>query len=152
MYSQNPHTAWHLIRPYQAMDLSSLFGSLICTYRSAQKWASLATSLKVMVREYSSRTDWALKTSRLPLLGCFAKYPKLSSKITDDVDFGRRLLQYSEDDFASLCPNNKKNIKLCLNNAKKFDQKRNQMKKKERKQMKKEELQLKRAAQRTKVR
>ena len=120
-----------------------------------------------MVQQYSSPTDWALKASRLALLGCFAKYPKLSSKITDDVDFGRRLLHYSEDDFAGLGCDNKKNMKLCLKNAKKFDQKRNQRKKKERKQMNKQELQrkkkerkqmnkqelqLKRAARRTKAR
>ncbi|CAE7032204.1 unnamed protein product [Symbiodinium sp. CCMP2592] len=109
------------------MDTSMLFGALICTCSvAAQKWSRLSVHLKRLVAGFSKRSDWALTLGRLALIGALSKYPMLAPRITGDLDFGRRLQRFSNQDLQGLPLGTKKNIRLCIKNLEIFEKKRKQ--------------------------
>ncbi|CAE7892792.1 unnamed protein product [Symbiodinium sp. KB8] len=123
------------------MNASVLFGALICTCSSAaQKWTRLSENLKLTVAGYSSRSDWALTLGHLALIGAFSKYPMLAAKVVCDLDFGRRLQCFSDQDLQGLTTGIKKNLRLCVRNFENFDKKRKQRQRAELQNRKREEF------------
>ena len=128
-------------RPSLTTHLAMLFSNLACACASARRWARLSQYLKRTIREFSAHTDWALSLGRLALIGAFSWHPLLSQRIVTDLDFGRRLERcYLQDDFQGLNTQVKRNIRLCLDNLRKFERTR--------RQKMQEDLRLKRAAER----
>eukprot|EP00439_Symbiodinium_sp_Y106_P008636 s2295_g1.t1 len=90
---------------------------------------------------------WALALGRLALIGALSKYPVLAPRVTDDLDFGRRLQRFSSQDLQGFPTGTKKSICLCIRNLQIFEKKGGQRKKAElRKQHQEELLQQKHAA------
>ena len=74
------------------------------------------------------KSHWALKLPCLSLLGCLVRYPKIATKMVDDLDFARRLQCLPTDAYAGLNQYVKKDIRLCLRNLKSVERKRRQLK------------------------
>eukprot|EP00439_Symbiodinium_sp_Y106_P053954 s946_g7.t1 len=59
-----------------------------------QTASRLPQGIALMIQECSSRVDWALKLNGAAFVGCLAMYPLIAAKITQDLDFARRLRLY----------------------------------------------------------
>ena len=105
-----------------------MLASLTCTCRSARKWQRLSAYLAGLIGGYLLKSHWALKLPCLSLLGCLVRYPKIATKMVDDLDFARRLQCLPTDAYAGLNQYVKKDIRLCLRNLKSVERKRRQLK------------------------
>ena len=76
------------------MLLSSL--TRVCT--DAQKCSRLSEYLKLTVAEVLGRSDRAFRLGHQAVIGAFSIYPIPAPRITGDLDFGRRLQRFSDQD------------------------------------------------------
>ena len=112
-----------VLNQFLLMDKPNLLACLTCTCTSARKWQRLSAYLAGLTQEYTSKSDWALKLPCLSLLGCLVRYPRIATKMADDLDFARRLRCFPTDAFTGLNQYVKKDIRLCLKNLQTVERK-----------------------------
>lgn len=106
----------------------NLLACLICTCKCARKWQRISVYLAGQIQEHTSKTDWALKLPDLALLGSLVRYPKIATKMVDDLDFARRLQCFSTEAFTGLNQYVKRSIKLCLMHLRSVERKQKRLK------------------------